>query len=444
LLGDAARGMLRGVTQQNSALHDDLRQMVMRVFMIERENFPGDDIDSSDPSIRQQMLTAPNGRITAIFEGRLLLESEAAYDQLDQAFKSIDHVPLFREEKGKQIIYAVRGRIVVTPRKPWVNIVLFLLTLVSVLWVGAEIAVSQLVDANPALREPLTENFLLELWRGFPYALSILLILGAHELGHYFAGRRHKLAVTLPYFIPAPPFLIPTNLGTFGAFIQLREPMKNRKVLFDVGAAGPFMGLIFAIPILLIGLATSPVKTLEPGFYTLEGNSLVYALAKTVIFGRFLPGGGEDVFLNQLAWAGWTGLLVTALNLIPVGQLDGGHILYSLIGDTARRLYYPLMGVVLLLTLRSQSWFFWLIMLLIFGRLYATPLDNITRLDPRRRLWGILAIVVFLVTFVPEPLSIVSVPEAELRETALMFPFALGLLALWTTRRLRMRPRISR
>src|SRR5690606_26585459 len=127
--------------------------------------------------------------------------------------------------------------------------------------------------------------------------------LGSHELGHYFAARHHKIAVTLPYFIPAP---FVSFLGTFGAFIQLREPMRNRKVLLDIGAAGPLTGLIFPIPIVFIGLATSTVGPMTPGGY-LEGNSFLYALAKTIVFGRFLPDGQVDVYMNQLAMAGWAG-----------------------------------------------------------------------------------------------------------------------------------------
>ena len=186
-------------------------------------------------------------------------------------------------------------------------------------------------------RSPTSTIWCFELWRGLPYTIAILLILGSHELGHYFAARHHKLAVTLPYFIPAPFISL---IGTFGAFIQLREPMRNRKVLLDVGAAGPLTGLVFAIPILLIGLATSQVGPIQPGGMV-EGNSLLYALAKIIVFGRFLPNGSVDVYVNQLAWAGWTGLLVTALNLIPIGQLDGGHILYSLIGERARMPVLP-------------------------------------------------------------------------------------------------------
>ena len=191
--------------------------------------------------------------------------------------------------------------------------------------------------------------------------IRLLLILGAHELGHYFAARHHRLAVTLPYFIPAPP---PFSIfGTFGAFIQLREPMRNRKMLLDVGAAGPLVGLIFAIRILLIGLSTAQVGPIVPGG-DVEGNSLLYAFSKILIFGRFLPDGAQDVYLNQIALAGWTGLLVTALNLMPVGQLDGGHILYSLIGNTARKLYYPfLIGMAALTVFFSGAWLFWVVVL---------------------------------------------------------------------------------
>ncbi|MBL8157735.1 MAG: site-2 protease family protein, partial [Anaerolineae bacterium] len=137
-----------------------------------------------------------------------------------------------------------------------------------------------------------------------------------------------------------------TIIGTMGAFIQLRQPMRNRKVLFDVGASGPLVGLLFAIPILFIGLSSAQLGQIIPGVpYLYEGDSLLYAFAKTLTFGRFVLDGAWDVMVtsSQLAWAGWTGLLVTALNLIPIGQLDGGHILYALIGERARRLYYPIL-----------------------------------------------------------------------------------------------------
>src|SRR5690606_10828231 len=145
-----------------------------------------------------------------------------------------------------------------------------------------------------------TTDQLWQIWRGWPFAASILLILGAHELGHYFAARRHNVPVTLPYFIPMPLSLF----GTLGAFIRLQGPVNNRRALFDVGAAGPLAGLVFALPILFFGLATSDVGPISPGGL-FEGNSVLYSALKYLVFGRLLPGGGEDVYLNQVAWAGW-------------------------------------------------------------------------------------------------------------------------------------------
>jgi membrane-associated protease RseP (regulator of RpoE activity) len=181
-----------------------------------------------------------------------------------------------------------------------------------------------------------------------------------------------------------------------------------------VGAAGPLAGLIFAVPLLFIGLAGARVDAVTPGGLY-EGDSLLYAFAKIVTFGRFLPSGGMDVVINssQLAWAGWTGLLVSALNLIPIGQLDGGHILYSLIGERARWLYYPLLAIMIGLVFVTDVWLLWVILLVVFGRVYATPLDMITPLDKPRRAVGILAMVIFLLIFVPTPLTPTRAPARE-------------------------------
>jgi membrane-associated protease RseP (regulator of RpoE activity) len=334
------------------------------------------------------------------------MDSEAAYEVLDNLFATVDHLPLFREEDGKHVILALEGRVNPQPRAWWPNLLLFIATFFSVLLVGTELAISNIRFTDPLRAQALEANALGELWRGLPYALSILLILGAHELGHYFAARRHKLAVTLPYFIPLP-FLSP--FGTMGAFIQLRQPMRNRKVLLDVGAAGPLAGLIFAIPILFIGLATARVGPIPPVSY-FEGDSILYAFAKIVTFGHYLPSNGLDLQIDssQLAWAGWTGLLVSALNLIPIGQLDGGHILYALLGERARWFYFPLLAVMIALVFVTDVWLFWVILLLLFGRVYATPLDMITPLDRPRRMVGIAAIVIFFLIFVPTPMTIVN------------------------------------
>lgn len=422
------RSAIRQIPPEETPANSELRQAVLSVFAIDRERYPRleDDDRAGDFPL---VLLGENSRLAASYEGTLLYPSEEAYEKLDRQLADLDHLALFREGDGKHVIHLVRGRPKPRPRTWHVNALLLVATFFSVLIVGTTIAIGEISLSEPARANALAGNLLLELWRGLPYALSILAILGAHEFGHYFAARKHRLATTLPYFIPAP-FISP--LGTFGAFIQLREPIRNRKMLMDIGAAGPLAGLMVAIPILIIGLATSIVSPIQPGS-TVEGNSLLYALAKTIVFGRFLPDGQVDVLVNQLAWAGWTGLLVTALNLIPIGQLDGGHILYALIGEVARRLYYPLIGVLVALTfLVSEVWFFWLILLFLFGRVYATPLDMITRLDRRRQWIGALSLVIFLVTFTPIPFTVAEGGSGlRARETVeWMLPMAVVLITL--------------
>ncbi len=336
---------------------------------------------------------SPPAPATATYTGRLRLDSETAYERLDEQFFPLDYHPLLTtNEQDQHVVVALKGRFRPRPRPLWPNVMLLVLTLLSLLYVGAV----QDAGADP--------DAAIELWRGWPYALSLILILGTHELGHYFAARYHRVSVTLPYFIPLPIGFF----GTLGAFIQLREPMRNRKTLFDVGVAGPLAGLIVAVPVLLIGLATSHIEPLPDETYILEGNSLLYAGAKLVVFGEMLPNGREDVFINQVAKAGWTGLLITALNLIPLGQLDGGHVVFTLLGRQARRLYLPVISIFLLLSLYSTMWLPWTLILFFLGRLYAVPLDMITPLDRRRRWLGYAAIVIFVLVFVPVPLQIIE------------------------------------
>jgi membrane-associated protease RseP (regulator of RpoE activity) len=360
---------------------DAIREAVVEVFAIETAEF----------NVRKDL--------TAIFTGQLLLDSEQAYEQLDARLASLDHLPVFREQHGVQIIQVMEGRFNPRPRPWWPNAVLLLLTVFSLLYTGAGIALGDALLVEP-------DRQVAELWRGWPYALGIVLILGSHELGHYFAARYHGVPVTLPYFIPLPFGFF----GTLGAFIQLRAPLRNRKSLLDIGAAGPLAGMIFAVPILLIGLATAEVKALPTDVpYMLEGNSILYALAKIITFGRFLPDGRVDMFMNQLAQAGWTGLFITGLNLIPVGQLDGGHVIYTLLGERARWLHFPAVLLVgFLAFVVSDAWFLWVFLLMMFGRTYATPLDMITPLDNRRRAIAVLALVIFVLVFVPNPLSVVQ------------------------------------
>lgn len=327
------------------------------------------------------------------FTGRLRVDSEKAYTRLDEQFSPLDYyAALATNDEGQHVIVALKGRVNPIERPKWPHAVLLVLTILSLLFVGAQQSSAENGD----------DFFLLD---GWPFALGMILILGTHELGHYVAARRHNLNVSLPYFIPFPLHIF----GTLGAFILFREPMRNRKQLFDVGVAGPLAGLIVAIPVLFIGLATSDVQTLPQNEdYMFEGDSLFYSAAKYLVFGELLPNDNEDVFINQVAWAGWTGLLLTALNLIPAGQLDGGHVIYTLLGNRTRDLYWPMLVVMIVLSMLSQVWWMLLFLFLLFGRLYAVPLDSITPLDPRRRWLAYLTLVIFVLVFVPMPLQIIT------------------------------------
>ena len=164
---------------------------------------------------------------------------------------------------------------------------------------------------------------------GIYFAATLMGILACHEAGHYVVGRRHGVDVSLPYFIPLPPYV---SLGTLGAVIRMDKPIQNRNQLFDVGASGPIAGLVVAIPLLVIGLWLSDVGPPDKDGM-IEGNSILYAVLKRAVFGRWLPGDGLDVQLHPMAFAGWVGLLVTMINLLPIGQLDGGHVARAVLGQ---------------------------------------------------------------------------------------------------------------
>lgn len=348
----------------------------------------------------EETTNPPVPNVEVQYVGQLRIPSEQVIDQLDPTLERLGvHAYLSQDGvNGKHLITIVRGRFVGRSFPWWPNLILLILTILSLLFVGAGTQAG--VDGRDV--EELSDIHLLD---GWPYALSLMLILGAHELGHYFAARRYRVNATLPYFIPMPFGLF----GTLGAFILFRSPIKNRKVLFDVGLAGPLAGLIFAIPILIIGLSTSKIQEIPKNKDTArEGNSLLYAAAKIVVFGRFVPDGDEDVFINQLATAGWTGLFVTALNLVPLGQLDGGHVMYTLFGRRVRRLYIPVVAIFLALTiLVSISWGIWTLLLLLFGWQHPAPLDDVTPLDARRRLIGYIALIIFVLVFVPNPIQFI-------------------------------------
>ncbi len=193
--------------------------------------------------------------------------------------------------------------------------------------------------------------------------------------------------------------------------------MRDRKVTFDIGVAGPLAGLVVAIPVILYGLSLSHVSALTPP-YTQEGNSLLYLLLKFITFGRILPSNGEDVLIHPIAWAGWVGLLVTFLNLLPAGQLDGGHVAYVLFGERSRQVSIVIVAILVILGLLGLpelfggphieigyvSWLLWAVLIRVFGLSHPPSLNELTRLDGKRRALAVFVLILFVLLFTPVPL----------------------------------------
>jgi len=398
---------------------DNLTSIVSRVMRIE-------DIMHGDP--KKQFLMRYRGSLSSE-------DSAAAYEQLAASLRPYDITPLFRSEKGRHVVILVAGTVNPKPSRVWVNVLLFSLTIFSVLIAGTYYTLGGIYDgpSNPSFAH-LIPYIQKSLGGGLAFTVSILAILLAHEFGHYLAGRYHHTHVTLPYFIPFPF----SAFGTMGAFIQLKEPPKNKRILLDIGIAGPIAGLVVAVPVLLIGLSLSEVTSipmqLPPGQgLQIEGNSLLYLFLKYLVHGQLLPApgsygdlsvfqywvryfftgrplplGGVDILLHPVAWAGWAGLLVTALNLIPAGQLDGGHLMYVLLGRRARSLLPVILAVLILLGMFWPGWWLWAFLIFLMGRFHAEPLDQITPLDPPRRVVAFLGLVIFVLVFTPVPLLAVG------------------------------------
>lgn len=323
--------------------------------------------------------------------GQFLVPTDRAYRALAPRFRARGYTVLFRWEGKQPVIVLAPGVLSTGKSRPWLNLLLLVATLLSTLWVGATMTASSMEEV---WRNPLI---------GWPFAASLMAILGAHELSHYFMSRRLGVSVSLPYFIPLPagPF------GTMGAFINMRTPPPNRRAALLIGMAGPLGGLVVALPVLVLGLSLSTVEPLPVGQpFMMEGNSILYALIKVLMFGRFLPSGGWDVFLHPVAFAGWAGLLVTGLNLIPAGQLDGGHIVASLLGDRARTLTLVLTGALALMGFIWEGWFLWALLVFFFGRRRAVPLDDVTPLTPREKALALAMMVIFALVFTPIPLEV--------------------------------------
>ncbi|MCW5852789.1 MAG: site-2 protease family protein [Anaerolineae bacterium] len=325
--------------------------------------------------------TVQMGRGAVTFSGSLRHDAERSFAYLESRFSPLGYTPLLRRTQGTDEIVAVEGLVGVSRSNWLINALLFIATVISVLVVGLQIF------------SPLG---------ALVYMLGLLLVLGCHEFGHYIVARIHGLAVTLPYFIPLP---LPP-LGTMGAFIRLKSPVINRKALFDMAVAGPLAGFFVALPIFMLGLLLPPEWTrfLQQARPVIRIQLLESWLVEFLV-NLLLPSIGRfDLFRNPLTAVGWFGMLVTAINLLPAGQLDGGHIAYSLLGRWSR----PLAVVVFVLLLYLgwqywQGWFVWAFMLFLTGLSHPAPLNDITELDWARRSVAFGSFLLFLAIISVKP-----------------------------------------
>ena len=330
---------------------------------------------------------------TIEFRGRLTVPSDEAFDIIAPRFQAQGYVAAFRQPEdpaaasaGEVVVLAVPGELPRSRPRRKVAAILFVATFISVFATGA--LGNPTADGAPSLLA------------GAAFALSLIAILGAHEMGHYLMSRRLNVPASLPFFIPMPLSLF----GTMGAVMQMQAPPRDRRRLLAVAVAGPLAGLVVAIPVLIVGLLLSPIQASPEAGYMQEGNSLLYIGLKFLTLGRILPAGGEDVFLHPLALAGWAGLLVTGLNLIPAGQLDGGHVAYVLLGRHARKLTWAIIAALLAMgAFVWDGWLLWAGLVFIFGQTSAMPFDDVTPLRAWQRALAFGMFAVFVLVFTPVP-----------------------------------------
>ena len=342
----------------------------------------------------------------AVFFCRLDEETlEEKFDDLRRVLSDKGYIPMLRYEKGEHAIYVIKKPKI--KKKPiWVNILLlvatvFTTTLAGALqWVGIyEQAWAEKASFPDIIIKSLEPSYLLDGLLFF--SIPILLILGIHEMGHYYASKKHNLDTSLPYFIPVPP---PFILGTFGALISTREPMPNRKTLLDVGVAGPISGFLVTILVLIFGLylmQENPIEIIPTG----NEITVMYPLVVQGLSNLFtIP---PDTIMHPTLFAGWVGCFITALNLLPIGQLDGGHVVKALLKDNHKYVGWAVIFAVIALSMFYTGWLLFLfIILFLIGTQHQPPLNELSPLDNKRKILGIIALVIFIICFAPIPMYV--------------------------------------
>jgi membrane-associated protease RseP (regulator of RpoE activity) len=339
--------------------------------------------------------------------GKLQTAPETAYDRIKKNVEGVfgdRFLVLFQESLQGQPFFALipnpnteiaEEKTPEVLTRPWLAAFLLIVTILTTTLVGAEMS-----GVTP---EQLQDNWMV-LFQGLPYSFGVIAILGVHELSHYFTAVHYRVRTTLPYFIPIPFFL-----GTFGAFIQMRSPIPHRKALFDVAIAGPLGGLVIALPLLFWGLSLSEVVPLSEKSTMLQFNaldprfSLLFALISKLAMGAtFIKGTSID--LHPLAIAGYIGLIVTALNLMPVGQLDGGHIIHAMLGQRSAIAIGQIARIgMIILAFVERDYFLWAILLLLMPVSDQPALNDVTELDNRRDFLGVFSMAILVMILLPLP-----------------------------------------
>jgi membrane-associated protease RseP (regulator of RpoE activity) len=335
-----------------------------------------------------------------VFTGQFLRSPEIVFDAIADRFRDRGFVPLLRKDGERDVLIAYPAPAATGRSRRWINGALFVATVFSVIMAGTWQALppTMAIASLSELARAMLEN-----WRlGLPFAIALLGILGIHELGHYVVARHYGLHVTLPYFIPFP--LNPLT-GTLGAVIRINSPFESRKALFDVGIAGPLAGLAVAVPVVAVGLAQAQLvvlPTTPDAAVTVFNEPLLFQWMALLVRGP--RAAGVDFVMNPLLMAGWWGFFITALNLLPVSQLDGGHISYALFGNNHRYVawgMFILAGAVALLT--NPGYILMLGLVFMMGIEHPPALNDLTPVGAGRRLLGLLALGLFFLLITPDP-----------------------------------------
>ena len=310
------------------------------------------------------------------------------------------------EDETPKIAYPVQKRpSFFSKNRLWLNVLLFVVTMFSTFFVGFSWSINyKYAEVFGDMNEfPISLDMLLDpqiIFLSILYAVVLLGILLGHELGHFLTCRYYNIDATLPFFIPAP-----TLIGTMGAFIKIRSPITRKRQLFDIGVAGPLTGFILAVPTLLVGLSLSKVVAPLPkeGSFIL-GEPLLLKIFSSLLFRGVPP--DSDMILHPIAFAGWVGILVTALNLFPIGQLDGGHVFYALLGKKSHKYSrYILFAFIFMGIFFWIGWLVWALLISVMGLKHPTILDEDTPLSPRRQIIGVAVLLIFILSFIPDPIK---------------------------------------